>query len=526
MYKQKQAFTLVELIVVITILAILWTIAFLSLQWYSKDARDSTRISDINNIEISLELFSLSTWKYPLPDNAQNVTYSWSVVVWKQWTIWNWVVTNLSRNISAIPLDPLFGTQYLYSTLENKKEYELMSLYEWNNIGSKWLLNTTYAASNTSVRVDGNYNGLFVKTADYIIPTPSIITSATLPAVFNLETIQSQVINWGTNIPDMWISKIPVSTGALSNISLSIYDWTIDSNSSTWARLAVYQAIQSAYTGSSLVNKGIYKTLLGQVADNNRIAFIDTAILNSNTSSSSNNTVVEEEAPIVLLWSCKDILNDGWSTWDGTYTIDPEDNWTWFDVYCNMATNWGWWDLIWNNSINTSGTLDISNDTWTWFDLDSDFTKTITDYTDGSKELLLMIWNNVLLQVQENGTQYTPWLLNILDINTRYDWINIYKDAGWHNDHWLWQETRDNGPTWSDNWDFYWINLISNWISAWDCTNCGPPTERLFWNGRSWYYNNGGAYDYDYVNLNLYSGFNDVKPSWNYAWERISLYIR
>jgi len=32
----KKAFTLVELIVVITILAILWTIAFISLQGYSR----------------------------------------------------------------------------------------------------------------------------------------------------------------------------------------------------------------------------------------------------------------------------------------------------------------------------------------------------------------------------------------------------------------------------------------------------------------------------------------------------------
>lgn len=44
--KNNKGFTLVELIVVITILAILWTIAFISLQWYSSDARDSTRISD------------------------------------------------------------------------------------------------------------------------------------------------------------------------------------------------------------------------------------------------------------------------------------------------------------------------------------------------------------------------------------------------------------------------------------------------------------------------------------------------
>ncbi|MDD2907427.1 MAG: InlB B-repeat-containing protein, partial [Candidatus Gracilibacteria bacterium] len=48
--KIKKAFTLVELIVVITILAILGTIAFINLQGYSISARDSKRISDINNI--------------------------------------------------------------------------------------------------------------------------------------------------------------------------------------------------------------------------------------------------------------------------------------------------------------------------------------------------------------------------------------------------------------------------------------------------------------------------------------------
>jgi prepilin-type N-terminal cleavage/methylation domain-containing protein len=65
MKKQNNSlwFTLVELIVVITILAILWTIAFISLQWYSAQARDSKRLSDIQNIKSSLELFSINTWK-------------------------------------------------------------------------------------------------------------------------------------------------------------------------------------------------------------------------------------------------------------------------------------------------------------------------------------------------------------------------------------------------------------------------------------------------------------------------------
>ena len=54
-----KGFTLVELIVVITILAILWTISFISLQWYSMRSRDSVRISDIKNIITNLELFKL-----------------------------------------------------------------------------------------------------------------------------------------------------------------------------------------------------------------------------------------------------------------------------------------------------------------------------------------------------------------------------------------------------------------------------------------------------------------------------------
>ncbi len=53
---KNAAFTLVELIVVITILAILGTIAFISLQGYSADARNSKRTSDIGNIKSSINL--------------------------------------------------------------------------------------------------------------------------------------------------------------------------------------------------------------------------------------------------------------------------------------------------------------------------------------------------------------------------------------------------------------------------------------------------------------------------------------
>nr|MDD3720259.1 type II secretion system protein [Candidatus Gracilibacteria bacterium] len=66
----KKAFTLVELIVVITILAILGSIAFISLQSYTKNARDGQRLSDINNIRKNLELFLTEKGFYPTPDNG------------------------------------------------------------------------------------------------------------------------------------------------------------------------------------------------------------------------------------------------------------------------------------------------------------------------------------------------------------------------------------------------------------------------------------------------------------------------
>lgn len=58
MHTSKNAFTLVELIVVITILAILGTIAFISLIWFTREARNVARSTDLNLIskQISLEI--------------------------------------------------------------------------------------------------------------------------------------------------------------------------------------------------------------------------------------------------------------------------------------------------------------------------------------------------------------------------------------------------------------------------------------------------------------------------------------
>jgi len=261
MNKQKQAFTLVELIVVITILAILWTIAFISLQWYSKDARDSIRISDISNIKTSLELFHLDSGKYPLPDDNQIVDYG-TETLWYQWNFWSTVISSLSRSISEVPIDPLTEKKYVFSVANNKNEFEILSLLEWDSLTLNNLSQANAASLEVTPKIDWTYNRVFIKTANYIVPVPSIINTEVWNITMTLDSnnISSQVINWGENIPEQW--NVISNTWALSWLVLSVYTWSININTSNAEKEIVIGKIKDTYSGSVLANSDIYEYIL------------------------------------------------------------------------------------------------------------------------------------------------------------------------------------------------------------------------------------------------------------------------
>ena len=107
--KNKLGFTLVELIIVVTILAILATIAFLTLWDYPTQARDVKRLTDKNNIEKALEIYKAKKWKYPDFDLDEN----WQKV------FWTWVWEKLNTSLSTLPRDPLTNKFYKVK-LKNK----------------------------------------------------------------------------------------------------------------------------------------------------------------------------------------------------------------------------------------------------------------------------------------------------------------------------------------------------------------------------------------------------------------------
>lgn len=132
----KKSFTLVELIIVITILAILSVSAFLIVSQWIWKSRDSRRLSDLNTIQNWLEVSLTQSTKYPVPDAAMNITV-WGAVVWQQGQFWEWARS--STNIKVTPKDPLDWSNYIYYVTTWWKQFQIMWFLENNIISSVWL---------------------------------------------------------------------------------------------------------------------------------------------------------------------------------------------------------------------------------------------------------------------------------------------------------------------------------------------------------------------------------------------------
>ena len=166
-------FTLVELIVVITILAILWTIAFISLQWYARDARDSVRVADLKSIEKWLEFVLLWGSQLPKPEEPINIVAS-GTTIYYQWYAWETVLWKISVHWKG--KDPLDDLHYTYITDTNLRNYQLLGLLEWSDVVSydSNILKQTNAIDYTDRYPTTRWKKLWVLTDENNTPVQEI----------------------------------------------------------------------------------------------------------------------------------------------------------------------------------------------------------------------------------------------------------------------------------------------------------------------------------------------------------------
>jgi len=325
---KKQAFTLVELIVTIVILAILWTIAFISFGWYSRNSRDSVRIADLNSVRKSLEIFITKTWFYPTPDNETPITYSWATV-WIEWTIWDNVIKNI-QSVSEKPIDPLTQNEYTYSVTPSKTEYQIWSISEAWWLTYTFPLNKSFAAdlSKTSAvaYIVWNYNEKFIKvqtwTTSWILADPSIIaTDISNPDLWNIIASKklsydsysnfphsyNQTLSWWFNFSPWWSMLVYTSNSwssfesdndklvFLSNLK-TFYSWTI-------------LGVQPSYieiTNSDPVNDEIWSISLVDSFIKNKVWWIDWELSDINS--------IQISRKIPFTSSSNFILQNAWWT--------------------------------------------------------------------------------------------------------------------------------------------------------------------------------------------------------------------
>lgn len=118
--RSRRAFTLVEMLLVLVILAILAAIVIPKFAGRSQQAKETAAKSQISSIELALDAYEVDTGGYP-PGNAglDSLTNEPNGVQ-------NWKGPYLKK---GVPLDP-WGNPYVYTYpgKNNAKGYDLMSM--------------------------------------------------------------------------------------------------------------------------------------------------------------------------------------------------------------------------------------------------------------------------------------------------------------------------------------------------------------------------------------------------------------
>jgi prepilin-type N-terminal cleavage/methylation domain-containing protein len=147
LHSKQKAFTLVELIVVVTILAILATIWFVSYSSYLTWVRDTNRIAQMTSLSDGLNLYS-TTNDLPIPEDNVEISAGTDLIAYQGYAGANILET---INFEKGWVDPKDNTYFSYYLTKDRKYFQLMWFLEESTSSttqnSKNLILWTYAVS-------------------------------------------------------------------------------------------------------------------------------------------------------------------------------------------------------------------------------------------------------------------------------------------------------------------------------------------------------------------------------------------
>jgi len=96
---RNKGFTLIEMLIVITIISLLASLILVGMGGARAKARDARRIADLHNVQNALELYFSQNGRYPASSD-------WATLIT--------TLTGAGIGVSQVPKDPLNNTTYYY----------------------------------------------------------------------------------------------------------------------------------------------------------------------------------------------------------------------------------------------------------------------------------------------------------------------------------------------------------------------------------------------------------------------------
>lgn len=382
-----KAFTLVELIVVITIVWILSTVWFVSYSWYLTWARDSNRISQLTKLSDSLQVYSASK-TLPLPDDYIEIQASGSLVAYQGYV---WVDVLETIDYTNWGKDPKDDSYYTYYLTKDRNSLQLMAMMEEQSSTTAQTIiqNLTQVIPQTKASYEDRFPKVYGRKLWILTYSDSDTSLTNTPAQsisanavwFDIVLTDSSYTAHISNTPSDKITGTGSSLSAVNSKAsckrIKQTGWAWDNGiytiSPSWSDFQVYCDMETAWGGwtafywvDSLTAEVIPSTIFpwewdyGSIwkfpwsSDLNWINFSEFLVLLDETEAFRYNLVNPE--------------NDFLPSVDAPYDVWDGNGWQDCAFVINYKT-YGW-VLIWLIGKNKpdNGALDVSNcSVWVWW---------------------------------------------------------------------------------------------------------------------------------------------------------------